>query len=54
MHRFVNDFYRAPVAVNDLGLVHIISQLCLDLGGLASEKGPQPHIASRDAEAYRD
>jgi hypothetical protein len=39
MHRFVNDFYRAPVAVNDLGLVSYHNpNFVLDLGGLASEK----------------
>jgi hypothetical protein len=39
MHRFVDDFYRAPVAVNDLGLVSYRNPyFVLDLGGLASEK----------------
>jgi hypothetical protein len=39
MHHFVNDFYRGPVAVNDLGLVAYHNPyFVLDLGGLASEK----------------
>jgi hypothetical protein len=39
MHRFVDDFYRAPVAVNDLGLISYHSpNFILDLGGLSSEK----------------
>jgi hypothetical protein len=39
MHRFVNNFYRAPVAVNDLGLVSYHNpNFVLDLGGLASEE----------------
>ena len=39
MHRYVTDFYRAPVAVNDLGWVSYRNpNFVLDLGGLASEK----------------
>jgi hypothetical protein len=55
MHRFVNDFYRAPVAVNDLGLVSYHNpNFVLDLGGLASEKARSLILRHADAEAYRE
>lgn len=39
MHRFVNDFYRGPVAVYDIGLIAYHNpNYFLDLGGLSSEK----------------
>jgi hypothetical protein len=39
MHRFVVDFYRQPVAVNDLGWVALRNpNYVLDLGGLASRE----------------
>jgi hypothetical protein len=54
MHRFVNDFYRAPVAVNDLGLVsYHNSSFVLDLGGLASEKARILKASDASAEEYR-
>jgi len=55
MHRFVNDFYRAPVAVNDLGLVSYHNpNFVLDLGGLASERARILKSSDADANAYRD
>ena len=54
MHRFVNDFYRAPVAVNDLGLVSYRNpNFVLDLGGLASEKARILKASDASAEEYR-
>ncbi|MGD0901877.1 MAG: hypothetical protein ABR924_02945 [Terracidiphilus sp.] len=54
MHRFVNDFYRAPVAVNDLGLVSYHNpNFVLDLGGLASEEARILKSDEADADAYR-
>lgn len=54
MHRFVNDFYRAPVAVNDLGLVSYHNpNFVLDLGGLASEPARKLRFGDADAEDYR-
>ena len=54
MHRFVNDFYRAPVAVNDLGLVSYHNpNFVLDLGGLASEDARKLRFGDSDAEDYR-
>jgi hypothetical protein len=54
MHRFVNDFYRAPVAVNDLGLVSYHNpNFVLDLGGLASEKARILKASDASAEEYR-
>jgi hypothetical protein len=39
MHRFIMDFYRGPVAVNDLGLASYHNPYpVLDLGGLGSEQ----------------
>jgi hypothetical protein len=54
MHRFVNDYYRAPVAVNDLGLVSYRNpNFVLDLGGLASEPARILRFGDADAEDYR-
>ena len=54
MHRFVNDFYRAPVAVNDLGLVSYHNpNFVLDLGGLASEKARILKANDAGAEEYQ-
>lgn len=54
MHRFVNDFYRAPVAVNDLGLVSYHNpNFVLDLGGLASEEARNLRSGDADADDYR-
>ena len=54
MHRFVNDFYRAPVAVNDLGLVSYHNpNFVLDLGGLASEKARILKASDASAEEYQ-
>jgi hypothetical protein len=54
MHRFVNDFYRAAVAVNDLGLVSYHNpSFVLDLGGLASEKGRILRSSNSGPEDYR-
>jgi hypothetical protein len=54
MHRFVNGFYRAPVAVNDLGLVSYHNpNFVLDLGGLASEEARILRSGDADADDYR-
>lgn len=54
MHRFVNDFYHEPVAVNDLGLVSYHNpNFVLDLGGLASEKARILKSSNANAEEYR-
>jgi len=54
MHRFVNDFYRAPVAVNDLGLVSYRNpNFVLDLGGLASEKARILKASDASTEEYK-
>jgi hypothetical protein len=54
MHRFVNDFYRAPVAVNDLGLVSYHNpDFVLDLGGLASQQARILRMSAASAEEYR-
>jgi len=54
MHRFVNDFYHAAVAVNDLGLVSYHNpSFVLDLGGLASEKGRILRSSNSGPEDYR-
>lgn len=54
MHRFVNDYYRGPVAVNDLGLVSYHNpNFVLDLGGLASEKARILKASGASAEEYR-
>jgi hypothetical protein len=55
MHRFVNDFYHAPVAVNDLGLVSYHNpNFVLDLAGLASEKARILQMSGADSDAYRE
>jgi hypothetical protein len=54
MHRFVCDFYRAPVAVNDLGLVAYQNpNYVLDLGGLASEKARILKSSNASADDYQ-
>jgi hypothetical protein len=54
MHRFVNDYYRGPVAVNDLGLVSYHNpNFVLDLGGLASERARILKAGDASAEDYR-
>jgi len=54
MHKFVNDFYRAPVAVNDLGLVGYHNpNFVLDMGGLASEQARILRSGDADADAYQ-
>jgi len=54
MHRFVNDFYRAPVAVNDLGLVSYHNpNFVLDLGGLASQQARILKMSAASAEEYQ-
>jgi len=54
MHRFVNDFYHAPVAVNDLGLVSYHNpNFVLDMGGLASEEARILRSSGAGADAYR-
>jgi len=54
MHNFVNNFYRAPVAVNDLGLVSYRNpEFVLDLGGLGSEKSRLLKAHHANAAAYR-
>jgi hypothetical protein len=54
MHRFVNDYYRGPVAVNDLGLVSYHNpNFVLDLGGLGSEEGRILFLGHSNPGAYR-
>jgi hypothetical protein len=51
MHRFIDAYYRAPVAVNDLGLVSYHNPYAvLDLGGLGSEQA-RLMIAHHDSPA---
>jgi hypothetical protein len=53
MHRFVNDFYKAPVAVNDLGLVSYRNpDFVLDLDGLASERARVLNSSKPNPAAY--
>lgn len=53
MHRFVDDFYRGPVAVNDLGLVAYHNPyFVLDLRGLASEKARKLLTGVSNASDY--
>jgi hypothetical protein len=55
MARFVRDYWRAPVAVNDLGLVCFRNpDYVLDLGGLASERARAMMGSNAGADAYRD
>lgn len=50
MHRFVVDFYRAPVAVNDLGWVSFHNPYyVLDLWGLGSEEARRARVSGSDA-----
>lgn len=54
MHRFVNDYWKAPVAVNDLGLVSYHNpNFVLDLGGLASEQARILKSTNANADAYQ-
>lgn len=56
MHRFVDGFYRGPVAVNDLGLVSYHNPYpVLDLGGLGSEQARlmiARHATADDYQAF--
>lgn len=53
MHRFIDGFYRGPVAINDLGLISYHNPYpVLDLGGLGSEKARLLFAAHADAAAY--
>ncbi len=55
MHRFISDFYRGPVAVNDLGLTSYHNpNLVLDLGGLGSEEARLLMLNNANADAYRE
>lgn len=50
MHRFVVDYYKKPVAVNDLGYVsYINSNYVLDLWGLGSQKALRSRLNSDNA-----
>jgi hypothetical protein len=52
MHRFLVDFYRQPVAVNDLGLTSWRNENeVLDLAGLGSLEAL--HLAARDAPGWQ-
>jgi hypothetical protein len=54
MHHFVNDFWRGPVAVNDLGLVSYHNPYpVLDLGGLGSEKARLLMASDASADDYQ-
>ena len=54
MHRFVNGYWKAPVAVNDLGLVSYHNpNFVLDLGGLASERARILQANHANADAYQ-
>jgi hypothetical protein len=54
MHRFLADFYRGPVAVNDLGLTSYHNpNLVLDLAGLGSEEARLLLSSNANADAYR-
>jgi hypothetical protein len=51
LHRFVTEFYRNPVAVDQLGYVNYDNPYyVLDLSGLASEKARQARAAQRPIE----
>ena len=56
MHRFIDGFYRGPVAINDLGLSSYHNPYpVLDLGGLGSEKARMliaSHAKPADYEAF--
>jgi hypothetical protein len=54
MHRFINNFWQGPVAVNDLGLVSYHNpEPVLDLGGLGSEKARLLMAADATADDYQ-
>lgn len=54
MHRFIDGFYRGPVAVNDLGLASYHNPYpVLDLGGLGSEKARLMIAHHATASDYR-
>jgi hypothetical protein len=51
LHRFVTEFYRGPVAVDQLGYVNYDNPYyVLDLSGLASEKARKARAAQRPVE----
>ncbi len=53
MHRFINDFCKAPAAVNDLGLVSYRNPyFVLDLDGLASERARVLNASKPNPAAY--
>jgi hypothetical protein len=56
MHRFIDGFYRGPVAVNDLGLASYHNPYpVLDLGGLGSEEARlmiAHHASPADYQAF--
>ena len=55
MHRFVSDYWRAPVAVNDLGLVSYRNpNYVLDLWGLGSEEARKLKAGNAGPDAYRN
>ncbi len=55
MHRFVVDYYKKPVAVNDLGYVsYKNSNYVLDLWGLGSQKALRSRINSGNANWMQD
>ena len=55
MHRFLDEFYRGPVAVNELGLTSYHNpSLVLDLAGLGSEEVRLLLSRNANADAYRD
>lgn len=54
MHRFIDGYYRGPVAVNDLGLASYHNPYrVLDLGGLGSDEARLMLIHHANADAYR-
>ena len=53
MHRFIDDFYKGPVAINDLGLSSYRNPYpVLDLGGLGSEKARLLIVAHANSADY--
>ena len=53
MHRFIDGFYRGPVAINDLGLSSYHNPYTvLDLGGLGSEKARLLIASHANSAAY--
>jgi hypothetical protein len=54
MHRFVTEYYHAPVAVNDLGWVAFRnSQYVLDFAGLASKEALQARLTEPGSDWMR-